>query len=221
MTSAVGLLDHLQAQIEAIYDLERPAAVSDFLVDRRALSGAGVEVTAREEVFLHEAEGGVDLGLYLAPELFERLRGKNPGGRSGLSLVTEDLPAFSAIAEGVSHVVYLLRCAAQGRQVSKLELEAQAEVDKFAVSVLHLWERDLRASAAGVWRRLFPEATQRAGLSEEERDRYATAGSAAGNYARRLLEAYVEPGDLGGFLADLRRTYRLAGQDKLRTFALV
>ena len=33
---------------------------------------------------------------------------------------------------------------------------------------------------------------------------------------RRLLDRYVSAGDLGGLLADLRATYRLAGEEKLR-----
>jgi hypothetical protein len=220
VTSALGLLDHIQAQLEAIYDLPHPASVSDYLVDRRSLEDAGVKVRASEEVLLLESEAGLDLGLYLAPELFERLRGKDPRQSSGLSLVTEDLSAFAVMAEGVSHVVYLLRCAEQERQVSKLELEAQAEVDKFAISAMHLWGRGLREGAAVLWERLFGTALLRDGLSPEERDRYTTAGNVARDYARRLVAEHVIPGRLDAFLADLRATYRLGGNHKLRAFSV-
>lgn len=218
-TSAAGLVDHLQQQLEAIYDVQSPASASDLLVGRRSLSEAGVQVSAREEVFLAEDRGALDLGLYLAPELFERVRGKDPRKASGLGLVTDALPAFAAIAEGVSHVVYLMRCAGHGRQVKKLELEVQAEVDKFAVSALHLWGRGLREAAAGLWQRLFIDATLRDGLTAEETHRYRTAGTLGGAYARRLLGRYVLPGDLGGLLTDLRETYRLTDDAKLRAFA--
>jgi hypothetical protein len=219
MISALGLLDHVQEQIEAIYDLERPASVSDYLIDRRSLEAAGVSVQASEEVFVVESDQAVDVGLYLAPELFERLRGKNPRGPSGLSLVTDELAAFVTVAEGVSHVLYLLRCADGGRQVSKLELETQAEVDKFAVAALHLWGRELKDHVSNLWQRLFVEVKARPGLSEAEQELYRTSGAAAGAYAKRLLSEYIEPGRLDGFLADLRQTYRLAGAEKLRAFS--
>ena len=219
MISALGLLDHLQSQLEAIYDLPPAARVADFLIDRRGVELIGGAISAREEVFLLEGAAGMDLGLYLAPELFERLRGKDPRRGSGLGLVTEELPAFSAVAEGVSHILYLLRCAEADRPVSKLELEVQAEIDKFAVSALHLWGRGLRERAHELWERLFRHARPRQGLSAEERDRYGAAGALGGRYTRRLLDRYVKTGRLDGFLEDLRATYRLLAGEKLRALA--
>jgi hypothetical protein len=221
MISASGLVDHLQAQLEATYDVRSGIKVSEFLTDRRSVERLGGVVSAREEVFVVESAetGGVDLGLYLAPELFERLRGKDPRHRSGLGLVTEELSAFSAMAEGVSHVLYLLRCAEAGRPVSKLELEVQAEIDKFAVSTLHLWGRGLREKAHELWERLFLHVRPRHGLSADERDRYGTAGALGGRYAHYLIEQHVKPGRLDGFLSDLRAVYRLSSAEKLSALA--
>jgi hypothetical protein len=225
MISALGLLDHLQAQLEATYDLRPGARVSGFLIDRRGVEGLGGHISAREEVFLLRSDDGrdatVDLGLYLAPELFERLRGKDPRQPSGLGLVTNELGAFTTVAEGVSHLVYLFRCLEQGRPVSKLELEVQAEVDKFAVATLHLWGRGLRHRAQELWERLFVRARTRPGLSADERDRYHAAGAFGGRYARHLLERWVKPGHLHGFLHDLRLMYRLPAADKLSAMAAV
>lgn len=219
MVSAPGLLDHIQRQLEGLYDVRSPAQVSAFLIDRSSAESLGARVKAPEEVFLIEGDDGADLGLYLSPALFERLRGKDPAARSGLALVTGELPAFAAVAEGVSHVLYLLRCAEAGRQVSKLELEVQAEVDKFAVSALHLWGRGLRAGVTELCRVLFDRATLRRDLTAEERRRYRDAGAIGGHYARYLNERYVKPGRLDGFVRDLRETYRLLASEKLRAFA--
>jgi len=221
MISAQGLVDHLQAQLEAIYDLRSSVRVAEFLIDRRSVERLGGVVSAREEVFLVESAdpGAMDLGLYLAPELFERLRGKDPRHRSGLGLVTEELSAFSAMAEGVSHVLYLSRCAEAGRPVSKLELEVQAEIDKFAVSALHLWGRGLKASVHELWERLFLHVRVRHDLTADEKDRYGAAGDLGGRYARHLVDRYVKPGRLDGFLKDLRATYRLMAGEKLQALA--
>ncbi len=182
--------------------------VAEFLIDRTSVERLGGMVSAREEVFLVESldTGAMDLGLYLAPELFEKLRGKDPGRRSGLRLVTEELSAFSAMTEGVSHVLYLSRCAESDRQVSKLELEVQAEIDKFAVSALHLWGRGLRERVHELWERLFTRVRPRQGLSADEQDRYLEAGALGGRYARHLMDRYVKLGRLDGFLKDLRTT---------------
>jgi hypothetical protein len=221
MISASGLVDHLQAQLEATYDVRSGIKVSEFLIDRRGVEQLGGVVSAREEVFLVESAdpGAVDLGLYLAPELFERLRGKDPRQRSGLGLVTEELPAFSPMAEGVSHVLYLSRCADAGRPVSKLELEVQAEIDKFAVSALHLWGRGLKASVHELWERLFLNVRVLPGLTADEEDRYGAAGALGGRYARHLVDRYVKAGHLDGFLRDLRAMYRLLGGEKLQALA--
>ena len=225
MVSAPGLVDHLQAQIEAAYDVRSSARASDFLIDRRGVEQLGVRVSAREEVFLMEGnvkgDPDVNLGLYLAPELFERLRGKDPRNRSGLGLVTSELSAFTTVAEGVSHLVYLFRCLEHGRPVSKLELEVQAEIDKFAVSTLHLWGRGLREKAHELWDRLFVQVRPRQGLTADERDRYGTAGALGGRYARHLIEEHVKPGRLDGFLRDLREVYRLPLAEKLSALAAV
>ncbi len=223
MVSAPSLVDHLQAQIEAANDVRCSARAADFLIDRRGVEQLGAQVSAREEVFLIEGnvEGNrdVNLGLYLAPELFERLRGKDPRNRSGLGLVTSELSAFTTVAEGVSHLVYLCGCLERGRPVSKLELEVQAEIDKFTVSTLHLWGRGLREKAHELWDRLFLHARPRQGLSADERDRYGTAGALGGRYARHLIEQHVKPGRLDGFLRDLRAVYRLSAAEKLAALA--
>ncbi len=219
MVSPSGLLDHLQKQLEAIYDVRSPLRVADFLIDRRGIEQLGSSVSAREEVFLIEAGEGVDLGLYLAPELFERVRGKDPRRPSGLGLVTDELAAFAALAEGVSHLIYLAGCLEAGRPVSKLELEVQAEIDKFAVSALHLWGRDLRERIHELWERLFLHVRPRQGLSSDERDRYGMAGALGGRFARRLVDRHVKPGRLDRFLRDLREVYRLPSAAKLAALA--
>jgi len=208
------IVEHLQRQLEGIYGFVTAHRASAFLVARADLETFGTPVEAQEQLFLLEADGALEVGLYLDPELLARLSGSDPQGRSGLTLVTDELPAFSAVAEGVSHFVYVLRCAARGRAVSRLELELQAEVDKFAVAALHLWGRGLRQGIGGLCQRLFGDYTLRPRLTPEEAQRYETANQLAFDFARYLLDRYVEPGRLDGFLCELRDLYGRSGADK-------
>jgi hypothetical protein len=208
------IVEHLQQQLEGIYGFVTVHRASAFLVGRGDLETLGTPVEAQEQLFVLEENGALEVGLYLDPGLLARLAGADPQGRSGLSLVTSELPAFTTVAEGVSHFVYLLRCASRGRSVSRLELELQAEVDKFAVAALHLWGRGLRQGVGALCRRLFGEYTLRPELTAEEAQRYETANHLAFDFARFLFQRYVEPGRLDGFLAELRDLYGRSGADK-------
>ena len=59
----------------------------------------------------------------------------------------ERLRGFCHAAEGVSHFLYLAHRAEQHRPVSLLELEAQAEVDKYLCVLLQLWAVGRRAAS--------------------------------------------------------------------------
>ncbi|MHB8416890.1 MAG: hypothetical protein ACYDCL_02370 [Myxococcales bacterium] len=215
MASPGELLDHVQAQLEAIHDLRSPSRARDFLMGRKLLDQLGRPGDAPEELLVVEEPSGLSVGLYLAPELFQALRRVRPDGSSGASLAISLLPAFAAVTEGVSHFLYLFSAAEADRPVSRLELEVQGEVDKFAAAALHLWGRGLARLAGNLCERLFRSVSYLPSLTADERQRYQTANRLAGGYARHLVERFVARGELDGFLAELRRSYRLWSQDKL------
>jgi hypothetical protein len=218
-TARVGhrlrVVEHLQRQLEALYDLPAQRRVSEFLVARPTAEHLGGRAETPETLFVVEGEGGVEVGLYLAPELLEQLRAADPTRGSGAQLALDLLPAFATVTEGVSHFLYLSTCAGAERPVSQLELEVQAEVDKFAAAVLHLWGRGLRRRAQELCHRLFRAVSFPAHLSHEERQRYRTANRLGGGYARHLVSRYVAPGRFDGFLRELREAYRLPAAEKL------
>jgi hypothetical protein len=215
MASPGELLDHVQAQLEAIHDEGSALRARDFLMGRKLLLGLGRPPAAPEELLVVEEPGGLSVGLYLAPELFQELRRVQPDGHSGASLAMDRLPAFAAVAEGVSHFLYLSAAAEADRPVSRLELEVQGEVDKFAAAALHLWGRGLARLVGGLCDRLFRHVSYLPHLSADERQRYETANRLAGGYARHLTERCVATGRLDAFLQELRRSYRLWAGDKL------
>ncbi len=211
------MLGELQRALEIIYDLDAAPPVDGFLIERQALASIGAFPSAGEELFIHEHDGEADVGLYLSPECLtalERLQVDPPS-----ALLDGVLPAFAMATEGVSHYLYYVACARQTRAVSKLELEVQAEVDKFATALLHLWKVGERSRAGELIHRLFERVSYRPSLDSEENDRYRTANRLSRGYCRYLSQSFCEPGRLDAFLAELRHSYRLTAQTKFARFS--
>jgi hypothetical protein len=112
--------------------------------------------------------------------------------------------------------------------VSQLELELQAEVDKYASAVLQpegalLGQEGLegngihavRARSRAVRHRLFTGVRFLDGAQSARGERYRMAHRLAARYAASLEERHLESGDVRSFLRELRRFYRHGLQQKL------
>ncbi|MFL5299514.1 MAG: hypothetical protein ACJ79R_04115 [Anaeromyxobacteraceae bacterium] len=207
-------LAYFQEELEAIYGVEAPS-VADFLVDRESASRAGSAPRAPEALLVREGEDGLELGLFLDDEVVTATRDTDANDPRPLLTAKEVLPRLACAAEGVSHFVYLATRAQAGRPVSLLELEVQAEVDKFALLVLHLWRRGLRRLSPALRRRLFERVSYHAHLGPEELERYRLANRLGGGYARWLELRYVDLADVEGLVRELRASYRLGAGEKL------
>jgi hypothetical protein len=206
------MLRELQRALEIIYDVRAPQDVEDYLVGTAALGQLGVRAQASEELLVIARPEQVEVGLYLSTEIIDQL--PQLGGDCASGFLDQLLPAFCAAAEGVSHFVYLTLQVVRDRAVSLLELEAQAEVDKFATGVLHLWRHGERRRSAELRSRLFDRVGFRSELSADERARYGFANQLGRGYAAFLESRFVLEGCLQGLLAELRRSYRLPAAAK-------
>src|SRR5438270_492616 len=128
------LLSRLQHLLGGIYDVRIAHDVYDFLVtDRGRLPHAARSGVGDEELLVAQSADGSDevvMSLYLDPALLDRLRREDPLRR----LHAGNLADCWTALEGVSHFLYLAWNAGHDRPVSLLELEMQAEVDKYVVS---------------------------------------------------------------------------------------
>lgn len=208
------MVDEIQDHLEAIYGIRCPERALAYVVTpevARALGGTG---RVEEELLVQEDEDGEALcvALCFTPELLERLRGYRMGAsRAALEGV---LDSYCQLTEGVSHFLYLLQSAQKDRRVSLLELEAQAEIDKFASCLLQRWgEPDPRWPRA-LHHRLFDTVRFHPHLGAAERWRYQEANRLARTYCQRLLRL-VTARRLDRLLAELRYGYRLGAGAKL------
>jgi hypothetical protein len=211
------MVEQVQAHLEAVYALQCEARARTFVVDRETASRLGWRGHAEEELLVLEEEGELALALYLAPELLARLEALQ--GQPPAALVDRALGDFCQLAEGVSHFLYLAHSAQAERTVSLLELEAQAEVDKFVLCLLARWGEGVEGWARQLCVRLFQQVGYRPELSARERWRYEEANRLSHAYCRRLLPL-VAGRRLEALLSELRHCYRLGAEAKLRYLAV-
>lgn len=207
MGAAVSL-QPLQRDLEAIYALRVPHNVDDFLCTNRELArflGGGRPLRgAREGLFVRERSGELDLSLFLDPRVIAAL---SPATGSHRSAGLDD---YCLALEGVSHFLYLVWYATHERQVTLLEMELQAEIDKYVM---------LRGMIAdgpdGLLGRLFRDASWCDGLESGELERYREASRLAERYCRSLERRFLRSGSRNELLRELRAFYRRSRDDKL------
>ncbi|AEI68367.1 hypothetical protein [Corallococcus macrosporus] len=210
------MIGRVQDHLEAIYGFTCEARAEGFVVDTEAAARLGGTGRSDEELLVHEAGDALELALYLSPALLDRLKPYESGPLG--HVLDSDLAGYCQVAEGVSHFLYVAHTAAHGRTVSLLELEAQAEVDKFAVCLLHRWGEGVGAWAQELLQRLFDRVSYRKQLSAQERWRYEEANRLSRRFCARLM-GHVGARRLDRLLGDLRYAYRLGAEAKLRHFA--
>ena len=211
------MINRIQAHLEAIYGISCEARAETFVVDTEAAVQLGATGRADEELLVSEGEDELELALYLAPSLLDRLKPYEAGPVG--HILDGDLDGYCQLAEGVSHFLYVAHTAAHGRALSLLELEAQAEVDKFVLCLLARWGEGVEAWGQELLRKLFEDVRYRPHLTVEERWRYEEANRLSRTYCRRLLRR-ASNRRLDSLLAELRYSYRLGAEAKLRHLAL-
>ncbi len=213
MPKARDALSRVQRGIESMYRVETGVEVGDFVVGTAYRDELVRERRAREQLLVVEADGEINLALYIAPAVLENLRANDPGRR----LDDRNLGDFLLAVEGVSHFIYAVCCAKVDRPVSQIELELQAEVDKY-VTCLLVTEPEVEVSTA-LRRRLFGDCAYEPDLDHEEQGRYRAANDNAQRYAAWLEETFVARRRIPEMLGELRRFYRVGLAAKLATIA--
>ncbi len=185
------LAARVQTGLERIYQLDRVADVGDYV--------RGAQDGEREALLVRRGEdGAVEVSLRLP-----QLEGE------------ANLDALCQIIEGVSHFVCVVDRARIERETTHLELELQAEVDKWVVLAASIREFDAARSAA-----LRAHLYERVAFDHDERteagERYRVANDVAHRFVRRLEREYVDHARFAEMRAELRRFFRVGQEEKLR-----
>ncbi|MBP1152105.1 MULTISPECIES: hypothetical protein [Methylocaldum] len=209
-------LNVLQKLLERIYRIEVDLDVEDFLITdpdlARRLDTSINPRESKEKLLVSQQDDHLDLALFLDASVLARLTDDDPL----VSLHSENFIDFLLAVEGVSHFLYLIWNAGVERGVTLMELEMQAEVDKF-VTATSLWKRQGKSLVPSELRYcLFEAPAYDAALDQVQRQRYEDANHYAGKYCLRLETRYLKKARAGEMMEELRRFYRLTQGEKIR-----
>ena len=216
------VLRRMQALLTRLYDAPIEHDVDDFLVTDRdeleRLIGEEARSESDEQVFLVHDDDAVRVCVFIDRAVLERLNRDDPLR----SLDDENLHDYCTALEGVSHFHYLVWSLSRARSVSLLELELQAEVDKYASAVALLAQQRQGRLPETLHARLFHAVSFLPGLDEISRRRYEEANRHAARFCRSLDERYLRTRRLRPelWLAELRRFFRCGHQEKIRRLAI-
>lgn len=206
------MIETIQSQLTAIYDLQPIEDVRGYLIDEKsylALKREPFPLVAEELLVIESTdspdEGHLAIGLFLRRDVLETLshhrpeRGLHPGNWSD----------FCAAVEGVSHFLFLGHRAQHDLSLSALEMEVQAEVDKFVTSFMYRYQETSSCKCAEeVFETLFTRVRFRENLADHEAERYRIASDVAGRFCQHLCERYLVKPNWHGLFQDLRHFYR-------------
>ena len=195
---APSLPARIQAELCQMYGIPEAPPVEDFIqpIEESAEEG-------REVLFVREDEDGVSIALHLP--------------RAALEQRSPPFDLLCQVVEGVSHFLYLAERARRELPVTQLELELQAEVDKY-VLLVHgpLAARAFDpARAARIRARLFEAVAYLHPRGTERGDRYRLANDLAARFAGRLEESFARRGHFERMRRALRSFYAAGQSDKI------
>jgi hypothetical protein len=187
-----GFPSLVQARLARYYGIEPAPDIAPFV---RPVDGE------RETLFIRESRDAFEMALHLPREAVEA------GPRAGFDGVCQ-------VVEGVSHFLYVAERARRQLPTTQLELELQAEVDKYVLLVFA--ERSFDAKrAAAVRSRLFERVEYAHAADTEAGVRYRMANDVAARFAGKLESSYARAGRFSELRVTLQRFYGVGQTDKL------
>ena len=216
------LLRRMQSLLAGLYDAPVEHDAEDFLLSDplrlQQLVGELGGPLSDEQVFVVQEDGAVRIGLFIDQRVLDRLQKHDPLA----ALDERNLSDFCTALEGVSHFHYLIWSCARGRPVSLLELELQAEVDKYATALALMTQQRAGAFPGSLHAQMFSGVSFLPQLDDISRRRYEEANRHAARYCRTLDQRYLHPRRLQPekWLAELRRFFRCGHQEKIRQLAV-
>lgn len=210
----LGCLNIFQQQLQSIYEVNVPHLVSDFVIsDQQAVSRLtnGDKDHLREKLLVRQDGEDIDLSLYLHTDVINTMIELTAEDR----LEPEHIEHLCLAVEGISHFLYLIWRALQRHNVSLLELELQAEVDKYILILFFLKRLNKYGLVSRLRKILFENVRFDDTLDEMELFRYREANNHAARYCQLLETRYPDCLDSKNLVCELRKFYRLGQNAKL------
>ena len=212
-------LSAVQTLLQRIYDVRTEVDVDDFLITDPALAAtldtSPVARVCDEKLLIGSTPDELALSLFIDAAVLDRLDTDNPQRE----LHEANLEDFCTALEGVSHFLYVVHRAREGRNVTLLELELQAEVDKYVGVHAVLATQGASVAPRNLLRRLFENVRFDDRLGSVERGRYSDANNFAHRYCGHLESRYLGARSPQALIDELRLFDRLDQTNKLKRIA--
>lgn len=225
------LVETLQARLQQHYDLTIPYQVEQFVShDAKLAKQLSVESAdsaqechacsetidprmAEETLFISQSEDTLEFTLYLDKDVLSLASRHTRTGSNGAvhAYDKHSIDSLCTVVEGVSHAVCLLWHAHHHRQLRALDMELQAEVDKYMLLLESCADNQSRDE---LHRQLFIDVRYTAPAGSTLHERYKKAGDYAAVYCHWLVQKFPGPGDQLSLYQEMARFYRLSGSAK-------
>ena len=209
------LLRDLQNLLGTLNGVDVGLDIHDFLVTDSKLLGmlenSAVSRPSAEKLLINQSDDELFVTLFLEAELLERLADRDPRDYLGHA----NLADFCKVLEGISHFIYLAWNAGHDKSVTLMEMEMQAEVDKYVAARALLQNQSTGSLGRTLYDRLFAAPCFAPDLCDDEYVRYRDASTLAGQYCRTLEKRFPSESLAYEMMQDLRTFFRLPQPDKL------
>ena len=215
------MLNELQVQLAETYEITPPYRVADFLISDPDLAQRlhpGSENELRKETLLvSQSKDQLEISLFIDNSVLKTLSKNNPHKKIHINNINE----YWLALEGVSHFLYLTWRASRGVSVTQLELELQAEIDKFLFTHKLLDQQNGPTELNALHTLLFEQTSIVCSDNYGQRERYYTANRYAAKYCLSLREKLVNASRNQSLEKELRRFYRYSQTQKINHIASI
>jgi len=196
----------IQSRLEGLYEIEVPP-VDGFLVPIVSTSlphASDVSNDREREVLrVRSIHGEVEVALHLPEECIQ------PRGELSIDRICQ-------ATEGVSHFVYLAERSRRELQITQLELEIQAEIDKYLLLAGALVEGPIELGRlVRVRDRLFDRVRYLHPRGSIRGDRYRLANAIAARFATSLMGPLARRGMTSRLRRRLKAFFEAGQREKL------
>lgn len=209
------IIEKIQQKIEKLYDVQQDYRAINYLISRSEainLLSLNPHSHLPQEMFLVSAPDKefAEIALYFDQKLLFSLQKNDP-----FKNYEENIADFCNAIEGVSHFIYFLHKAHHRYEITQLEMELQAEVDKFLMFYISLNVSENFHLSQMIFESLFTNYRLRENLTHEERIRYKEASSLASRYCAKLIEYFNSPSQKNSLINEVRSFYHLNQSQKI------
>ena len=167
------LIDQIELRLREMNGVSHYLHARDFILPTKA----------QNSLLIAEKNGQADVAICLTEALLKRFESLQLPQDFSL----EVQPALSVIVEELSHFNFYCVHASHGREITGLDMELQAEIDKFSFALDCLHEQNLKDLEDQLFEMHFGRLQLGDWVKPEEEERYAEAHRIARAFCRQLL----------------------------------